>query len=181
MAPEIDPQAVPPGMLDDAAIIVADESVAAPPQQRWRHTIVLIGAASLILAMLADGLSVLGRHTGFAVTGSLEIVQICIVVISASSMLLATADRTHAAVHMLGQRLTPDAHRKMQRFAALVAAIVLAVLIVGSLKVSADLWHTAERTEVLGMPLRGFRLLQAGALAGMLLLFLAAAFGPDRK
>ncbi|UZK67007.1 TRAP transporter small permease [Sphingomonas sp. M1-B02] len=135
-----------------------------------------IGSAGLLLATAADSIAVLGRHTGFALLGSIEIVQAAIVFIAAASMVSVTLAHGHAAVHILTDRLPPARRQRLARIAALLGTLAVGLLMVGSLILLCDLWNAHERSELLHIPLRWFRLLMIIALGIVAILFLKAAF-----
>lgn len=135
-----------------------------------------VGSAGLLLATAADSIAVLGRHTGFALLGSIEIVQVAIVFIAAASMVSVTLVHGHAAVHILTDRLPPARRARLARVAALLGATAVALLMIGSIILLGDLWNAHERSELLHIPLRWFRLLMIVALGIVAALFLKAAF-----
>lgn len=137
-----------------------------------------IGSAGLLLATAADSVAVLGRHTGFALLGSIEIVQAAIVFIAAASMVSVTLSHGHAAVHIVTDRLSPARQRQFARIAALLGAVAVGLLIAGSAILLGDVWNGHERSELLHIPLRWFRLLMLVALGVVAALFLKAAFAP---
>lgn len=134
-----------------------------------------LGSAGLLIAMATDAIAVLGRHTGFALLGAIEIVQAAIVLITAASMVSVTLSRGHAAVHILTERLSKPRARQLQRVAGLLGALTVALLIAGSAILLGDLWGGHERSELLHIPLRWFRVLMIAALAFILILFVRQA------
>lgn len=134
-----------------------------------------IGSVGLLLATAADSIAVLGRHTGFALLGSIEIVQAAIVFIAASSMVSVTLSRGHAAVHILTDRLAPARRYRLARIANLLGAVALLLLAAGSMILLVDLWNGHERSELLHIPLRWFRLLVIAALVFVAALLLGHA------
>ncbi|MBA4762469.1 TRAP transporter small permease [Sphingomonas sp.] len=138
-----------------------------------------IGSAGLVLAMAADSIAVLGRHTGFALLGAIEIVQAAIVLIAASSMVAVTLSRGHAAVHILTDRLSPARRATLARVANLLGALAVLLLAAGSLILLGDLWNGHERSELLHIPLRWFRLLMIAALVFVAILFVRHAFSRE--
>lgn len=125
--------------------------------------------------MAIDALAVLGRHTGISLLGSIELVQTTVVLIATSAMISATLAGTHAAVHILTERLPARANRVLARFANFLSAIVFLLMVAGSSWIATDLWSGFEQTELLQIPLRWFRLLAIFAFALVAGLFLLAA------
>ena len=132
----------------------------------------VLGSAGLLIATAVDALAVAGRHSGFHLLGSIEIVQAAVVLIAASAMVAATALGTHASVHILTERLAKRTARRLARFSALLSALLFLIVSIGSIWVASDLWSGYEQTELLGIPLRWLRLLWIGA--SLLIAFLFA-------
>ncbi|ODP37761.1 TRAP transporter small permease [Sphingomonas turrisvirgatae] len=166
--------------VSDPALHDETPTAAAPTGLAGRATF-LIGSAGLLLATAADSIAVLGRHSGFALHGAIEIVQAAIVLIAASSMVSVTLVRGHAAVHILTDRLTPARRATLARIANLLGAIAVLLLAGGSLILLVDLWNGFERSELLHIPLRWFRLLMIVALLFVALLFLRDALARGRR
>jgi TRAP-type C4-dicarboxylate transport system permease small subunit len=135
----------------------------------------LIGSAGLLFATATDALAVAGRHLGFRLLGSIELVQVSVVLIAASAMVAATIVGAHASVHIVTERLPAAANARLVRAAALLSAATFAIFALGSAWVASDLWSGFEQTELLGLPLRWFRALWIAAAALIALLFLRAA------
>lgn len=133
------------------------------------------------MAMAADSIAVLGRHTGFAFLGAIEIVQASIVLIAAASLVSVTLVGGHAAVHILTDRLDPAWRGRLARLANLLGVLAVTLLIVGSTIILADLWGGFERSELLHIPLRWLRLLMIAALAAMGAIFLRDALRRDAR
>jgi TRAP-type transport system small permease protein len=135
-----------------------------------------IGSAGLILAMLTDSIAVLGRHTGFALLGSIEVVQSAIVLIASASMVCATLAGGHASVHILTERLKPAMAARLAVFGDVLSALCMLLLVVGSVILLGDLWDGHERTELLHISMRWLRVILIVCLALIGMLFLKAAF-----
>lgn len=163
-------------ITDAAAPLHDEEPPPAPVTGIAGKVAFYIGSAGLLLATAADSIAVLGRHTGFALIGSIEIVQAAIVFIAASSMVAVTLSRGHAAVHILTDRLSPARRATLARIANLLGALAVLLLAAGSLILLGDLWNGHERSELLHIPLRWFRLLMIAALVFVAILFVRHAF-----
>jgi len=150
-----------------------------PPPGPLRRLALTTGSAALLLAMATDALAVAGRHLGFTVLGTIEIFEMCIVVAATSAIIIATLDRSHARVRILLERLSGRAARRFERGADAVAALIFLVLAAGSSWLTSDLWGGHELTEVLGLPLRWFRVFWiAGCLVTAALFAIRAARRP---
>jgi TRAP-type C4-dicarboxylate transport system permease small subunit len=139
-----------------------------PSAPHRRGPLFYVGSVGLLAAMLVEAAAVIGRHTGVPVTGALEIVQAAIVPAACASMLIATLRGTHAAVHMLTDRMSGVARRRVLCVGYLLAAAWSAALCAGSAWLATELWNSFEQTEVLHIPFRPLRMLvtlAAGALA----------------
>ncbi len=151
------PDTAPAGIAD------FEPSEAAPEAQGWIATFAYaLGGFGLLMATAADSLAVAGRHTGLPILGSIELVQIAVIMLASSAMLIATMTGGHASVHIVTERLS--ALRKVQfaRVAALLSAAIFLVLAVGSIWLLTELWNGSERTELLHVPLRWLRLVWIG-------------------
>lgn len=128
-----------------------------PPGGFWHKALLFAGSAALLAAMATDAVAVLGRHTGFAVRGSIEIFQVCAVIALSSAILLATIADRHAHVDLLTGRLSQVWQSRLHVAGRLATIAAFALLAIGSAWVAADLWPTHEITEALAIPLAGFR------------------------
>lgn len=134
----------------------------------------LIGGTGLFVATATDSIAVLGRHVGFTLLGSIEVVQTCIVLIASSAMIFATLKGTHAAVHILTERLAPVTAGRLAQAASFLSLSMFLLLSAGCIWLAVDLWGGYERTELLHIPILPLRLLQIAALLFIATLFLRA-------
>jgi TRAP-type C4-dicarboxylate transport system permease small subunit len=135
----------------------------------------LIGSAGLLIATAADAFAVLGRHVGFAFIGSIEIVQMSVVLVASSAMVAATIVGSHASVHILTERLAKPTALKLARLSDVLSALLFAIVAGASVWVASELWSGFEQTELLGIPLRWFRALWVAAAVLITFLFLRSA------
>lgn len=135
-----------------------------------------VGAFGLLGAMSVDFAAVLGRHLGLPLLGSIELSEVCIVCMASAAVLGSTLERGHASVHLLIERLGARAKRGLARVADLLSALFFGFCLVGSLLLVAELWHGAEQSELLGLPIMPLRVLWCAALAGIVVCFAARAF-----
>jgi TRAP-type transport system small permease protein len=134
-----------------------------------------LGALGLLLTMLIELISVLGRHLHRPLLGSIELVSACVVVFASSALVMATLEERHASVRMLAERLGPRARDALHRFASLCSAVFFGALALGSLIVVGDLYDGAETSELLELPILPLRLFWCGSALLILCLFAAAA------
>lgn len=120
-----------------------------------------LGSCGLLLAMATDAIAVLGRHTGFALLGSIEIMQFAILVLAASSMVFASQGDRHARIRILTDRVSETARRRLQTAADALSVVFLILLAVGCIWVTFETWPGHERSELLHLPFRWLRLLLA--------------------
>jgi TRAP-type C4-dicarboxylate transport system permease small subunit len=137
-----------------------------------------LGAVGLLGATGADALAVLGRHTGLHLIGSIELVQGAVVLLGCAAMLIATMIRGHASVHIVTDRLSAVAQRRLARLAALAGAVLFAVLAIGTAWIVGELWAGYEETELLHIPLRWLRVLWFGFTVLIAAHFLYQALAP---
>ena len=135
----------------------------------------LVGSLGLLAATFTDALAVAGRHTGLHLIGSIELVQASVVLVASSAMVAATIVGAHASVHILTERLAGTTARRLARIASVLSALLFLLFAAGSIWVAGDLWDGFEQTELLGIPLRWFRLLWIAAALLVAFLFLHAA------
>jgi TRAP-type C4-dicarboxylate transport system permease small subunit len=118
-----------------------------------------IGSVALLVAMSTDALAVIGRHTGFAFLGAIELFQVSAVVATSSAIVLTTLFDRHAAVQILTENVSARPRALIVGLGKFASTLAFALLCAGSIWVAADLWATHEMTELLHIPLRWFRLL----------------------
>jgi TRAP-type transport system small permease protein len=158
------------------------EPQATPPRSRalaaGSAVAFAIGSVGLIGALSVDFVSVLGRHAGLPLVGSIEIVQLFVVLAASASLVGATLARVHASVAVLTERLPPSIQRGLGQFGALCGAAFFAALLAGGVWLIADTWRLDEKGELLGLPILPLRLVWAAACALTAALFLVQAFRP---
>jgi TRAP-type C4-dicarboxylate transport system permease small subunit len=146
--------------VDHDAIEFGDVAVSsdhAPARGPLRRFALILGSAALLGAMATDALSVAGRHLGFTILGTIEIVEMCIVVAATSALLITALDHGHARVRILLERLGPGATARLEQLSDALCTVVFLVLAAGSVWLASDLWSGHETTEVLDLPVRWFR------------------------
>lgn len=146
-----------------------------PETPRRRGPLFFIGSAGLLCMMLVEAAAVVGRHIGMPVMGALEIVQFAIVPAACASMLIATLQGAHAAVHMITERMPHIAQDWALRIGSALAGGCFAALTVGSAWLAIEYWNTFEQTEVLDLSLRPLRLLITLAAAALTFVFFLRA------
>ncbi|MFO1013915.1 MAG: TRAP transporter small permease [Caulobacteraceae bacterium] len=130
-----------------------------------------IGAVGLVIAMAADFSSVVARHLGHPIHGSIEVVQAAIVFAISAALIGATFAGAHAAVHVITERLPAKVRAPLARLASLLGAVFFAALCVGGLWLLSDTLPGDERTDLLHLPPAPFRLIWAAATAVTAVLF----------
>jgi len=164
---------------DTSDLVIDDDGRPISPEQERPGPIVqtayLIGSAGLLIATAADAFAVLGRHAGFALIGSIEIVQMAVVLIASSAMVAATIVGSHASVHILTERLAKATALKLARVSDVLSALMFGILAGASAWVASELWSGFEQTELLGIPLRWFRAVWIAAAVLIVFLFLRSA------
>ena len=140
-----------------------------------RGPLFYIGASGLLCLMLIETAAVLGRHAGFPVTGALEIAQATIVFAACASMLVATMQGAHAAVHMLTDRMPQEIRHQVFRVGSVLAGLFFAALSAGSAWLAFEYWNSFEQTEVLHIPFRPLRAVVTLAAALVSLVFFLRA------
>jgi TRAP-type C4-dicarboxylate transport system permease small subunit len=131
----------------------------------------VVGIIGLVAATVTDSVAVTGRHLGLPLIGSIEIVQAAIVMLACASIVLATAARAHASIHVVTERVGPHVRRRLALVASVVSICAAIALAAGSLMMLADTWSGHERSETLHIPFALLRLLVLVSLLGVALLF----------
>jgi TRAP-type C4-dicarboxylate transport system permease small subunit len=126
---------------------------------KTQRFLVFIGSTGLLLAMATDALAVLGRHVGFALIGSIEMFQVCLVVALASSILMVSLRNRHATVDLLVGRASGRTKAMLAQIGRAALAITFGLIAAGSIWVAVDLWPTTEMTELLSIRIAPFRLI----------------------
>jgi len=144
-----------------------------PPDEasRGQTWLLLVGSAGLLLAMASDAVAVLGRHTGFALPGSIEIFQVAAVVALSAAILLTSLQNRHATVDLILGRASPGMRRALRQIGRLTLVLTFGLLTAGSVWVLMDLWPTHETTDVLSIPMAPFRIVWAASCAAATLHF----------
>lgn len=142
---------------------------------RLRKTITLIGGLALLAATGIDAIAVIGRHVGLPVRGSIELVQVAVLVAGSLALLVATLERSHAKVHLLVDRMSATARDLIERISAVMGAAFFAALLAGSIWLMVDLWQGHEQSEILGISWRAMRLFANAVLLTIVLALLGQA------
>lgn len=140
-----------------------------------------IGAAGLLIAIAADALAVLGRHIGIPLLGSIEIMQAAILLASSAAIVLATAAKRHAVVHLLIDRLSPPGRTAMERLHALLSAVFFIALAAGSIWIAFDLRDGHEQSELLRIPFAPLRIVSIAAVLAVAAIYLFRVFAGRAK
>lgn len=125
---------------------------------RLHNLFVWIGGIALLAAIAVDSIAVIGRHVGLPLRGSIELMQGLVLIIGASSVVVATLVSSHARVRLLIDRIGPFARAAVDRFSEGATAVFLAALLAGSVWLAVDLWNGHEVSETAGVPWRLLRL-----------------------
>jgi TRAP-type C4-dicarboxylate transport system permease small subunit len=135
--------------------------------------VLIWGAGGALLAAVAvDALAMIGRQLRLPLLGSIEIVEAVVLIAASGALIVATLDAAHARVRLLLERMPERARRYCEQAHALVAVLLFAALLAGTVWIAADLWHGHEESELLRIPYRPLRIVAAASLAGLLILSL---------
>jgi len=143
-----------------------------------RGVLFYVGAAGLLAVMLIEVVAVIGRHTRLPLLGALEMAQAAIVPAACSAMIIAALAGSHAAVHLVTERLSPQWREWAARASSLLASVFFAGLCAGACWLTAEFWNSFEETDVLHIPFRPLRILVALAAGALALIFLHRALRP---
>lgn len=132
----------------------------------------IIGGVGLMGATFVDSLAVAGRHLGLGLLGSIELVQVSVILLGAAAMVIATMTHNHASVHIFTERMRPKTQGTWKRIAAFISGLAFLTVAAGSMWVLSDTWAGFEETELLHIPIKWLRLvwvLCALTIAGLFL------------
>jgi TRAP-type C4-dicarboxylate transport system permease small subunit len=142
---------------------------------RMHAVLVWVAGGALLLATLIDTLAMLGRHVNLPLLGSIEVVQAAVLIASSGALVMATAFRKHARVHLL-QRLNESVLRALDVVHGLASILVVLALLVGSAWITLDLWNGHEESELLRIPWLPLRLIVLLTLLSLLVVLLRHLF-----
>ncbi|MFV0643940.1 MAG: TRAP transporter small permease [Sphingomonadaceae bacterium] len=142
----------------------------------WKRAIIWIGGLALMAAAGIDTLAVIGRHVGMPVRGSIELIQVAILLGGSIGIFITTLAAAHARVLLLLDRLQPGTRRIVSGLGEVLTALFLLLVLAGSVWISADLWNAHEVSEITGIPWSWMRVtanifLGLSVLAALLPLF----------
>jgi hypothetical protein len=144
-----------------------------------RTTMIWTGGAALVAATVIDTVAVVGRQVGFAVHGSIELMQAAVLIAGSLALVAASAAGTHARVRLVVERMV-QWRPWFETMSELLTVTLLVALLAGSAWLAIDLWHSHEVGEVTGIPWRWLRLVTNLALAAMIAIALDSLF-KDRQ
>ena len=128
--------------------------------------------------MAVDVAAVIGRQLGVPLLGSIELIQACVVLAASSALVGATLAGSHAAVHVVTERLPARARGWLARCSDGLCLLFFLWLAIGAIWIAAELWHGHEATELLRLPIAPLRLVFCASLLIVASLFLRALFRP---
>ncbi len=145
-----------------------------------RSLMIWTGGAALLAATALDTIAVIGRQLGFALHGTIELIQAAVLVAGSLALIAATAANNHARVRLVIDRLGRSRAR-FERGADLLTAVFALALLVGSGWLAIDLWNSHEVSEIAGVPWRWLRLFANVSLIAVIALALRAFARGDMK
>jgi len=135
----------------------------------------VVGSVGLLSATTVETIAVAGRHIGFTILGSIELVQAAAVLSATSAMIIATAVGAHASVHIVTERLSEKTRAALARWTDVLGALLFGIIFAGSILIAIEMWSGFERTELLGIDLRWLRALWISGAMIVTLLFVRRA------
>ena len=91
------------------------------------------GGLALLAAAMIDTVAVLARNLATSLHGSIELIQVAILIAGALGLVVAVSTSTYARVHLMTDRLSGPARIWMDRLAFATVAIFFLCLLAGSL------------------------------------------------
>ena len=147
---------------------------------RAYRIIVWAGGIALLGATAIDTVAVIGRNVGLPLHGSIELVQLAVLLAGSVALLLATIAGSHATVHLVMDRLHGSVRDTARRGNTFLTAVFFGLLLAGSGWIAVDLWHAHEVSEIVGIPWRWMRLFANACFAAVIGVMLVQAFGRRR-
>jgi len=151
------------------------------PESAQRNPLLYIGGGALLLAMAVDASAVIGRHLGWNLRGSIELIRAAMLVASSCAVIMATLAGRHAKVHLLLNRLRPP-ERAIARLQGNALGVLFFVLLaVGGMWIAADLWNAHEESELLHIRYAPLRVLAIAAMWGAAAVLVSRCCGGRRS
>lgn len=126
--------------------------------------LVLLGGIPLLAAMAIEFVGVVLRNAGWPIPGSIELVEICVLLSSSVAIVLATMSRSHAKVRVLLNRVRGVSSQTLHVVIAIGGTVFFLSLVAGGVWIIVDLWGAAEHSETLGVPYLPLRLFAAACM-----------------
>jgi TRAP-type C4-dicarboxylate transport system permease small subunit len=145
-------------------------SMSSKPSRAYQW-LIFIGGFALLIAVLVELIAVIGRHTGFPLPGSIELVQVLVTVSGTAGLVVATINHSHASVRLLKERLG----RAGDMLGALLSALFFLLLCIASTWIAIELWPGFEESEIWHVPYKPLRILVCIATLVVAGLFLGRA------
>jgi len=155
--------------------------MSAPERSKAYNLLVVAGGAALLLAVATDGLAVVGRHLGYPLLGSIEIVQATVLVASAAALVISTLARRHAVVHLLLNRLGMQSKARVTRIGQVCGMLLCLLFVVGGAWIAWDMVGGYEESELLHIPFAPLRLVAIAAWLAVAMVFAWQAMGRGRS
>jgi len=146
-----------------------------------RGPLTYLGGAALLATVAVIAGSVVARHLGRTLTGSLELAQATILIASSCSLVTATLAQRHASVHLLVDRIAPRAQAVLTWIGRLLGAIFFLLLAAGEIWIACDMWGGHEESELLHIPYAPLRILSIAAVLGAAAVMMARLVAGRRR
>lgn len=117
-----------------------------------------LGIVALAAMIVLITVSVIGRHIKIPVPGSVEIVEMLIVIVASTGILFSTVHKSHAAAKLFVERLPKNIANVFERIGYFIGAFLMVIITLGSLGLLFDVWSLHEETHLLKIPIVPFRL-----------------------
>jgi len=120
----------------------------------WSKTLSLIGLLGLLcLSIITVGAVLLRAVFGITILGVYDASELIVVVVVASCFPLASAERGHIRVKVLGPKIGPRTNHLFEAFSAFVSLVFFFILTVQLWKYVFELIATNESTWIVHIPL----------------------------
>lgn len=142
----------------------------------FHSALIRIAGGALLIAMLVDTVAMIGRQIEVPLIGSIELVQVAVLIAGSGALIVATLAGAHARVNLLLELLPDGTRRLFERLQGVGAAVLFLALSAASLWIAFELWSGHEESELLRIPYRPLRLTVAFALLALLVIVVRRLF-----
>ncbi len=140
------------------------EHVASKSPSHLNKLFSIIGILGIGLVTLTDTAAVIGRHLNMSLIGSIEVVQLGIVLLASAAIAIATKESKHARIQIVLNRINHSHRRNLDILSNIATFLFLILLFSANTWILLETWLTHERSEILHLPYHWIRSLFSATL-----------------